>query len=130
MSNKTPSLLGAKSSHKADQASSSGFAKFSPISNKEQATFGTKAKSSKQESSAGTFTSLYPTPNKTVPKGSVVSSPNLTSQDQKSGTKIQIQLNSNFQSFSRTVREISQMRLESSLDHGRLEQGIEDLATQ
>ena len=130
MSNKTPSLFGAKSSHKADQASSSGFAKFSPISNKEQATFGTKAKSSKQESSAGTFTSLYPTPNKTVPKGNVVSSPNLTSQDQKSGTKIQIQLNSNFQSFSRTVREISQMRLESSLDHGRLEQGIEDLATQ
>jgi len=135
-SNKEPTLFGATSSkptEKADPTSNNTFTAPPPMSSNSPSPFA--AKSSKPAEISSTFTgnivlSQISTsldtkyaPGATVPQ-------NLTRLSSRKKTKIQIQFDSVLSSFSRTVAEVSQMRVEASLDDNELQQEIEDLATQ
>jgi len=131
MSSKAPSPFRSTPSP-IEKHSTSTFAALSSMSNNSPSPFA--AKSSKPAEKSSTFTgnivlsqisasldTKY-TPGATIPQ-------NLTRLSSRKKTKIQIQFDSVLSSFSRTVAEVSQMRVEASLDDNELQHEIEDLAT-
>jgi Ca2+-binding EF-hand superfamily protein len=133
MSSKAPSPFGAKPSKPVEKVPST-FAALPPMSSKVPSPFG--AKIPKPAEKAAVFTgkvassqnaTALVTTNSTLSGATIPQ--NSAGQTGKKKTKIQIQLDSVISSFSRTVAEVSQMRVEASLDDNELQQEIEDLAT-